>query len=456
MKPRIFNARIIALVALVATSIVSFAQEAARPYIKVTPKVSVKSITTTAYTSDVKSVTMPETLILISPDVNVASEINGVKPCVEVKDCSKPKARVTALVADKKATVRKVIRINRTKSRTAQRITIRNGNMELQDPDTPDNSYTNTYPTPVVGYGSNEQDYQDTGTEMVKNYTKTYTADADDKLQIENSYGDVTVNTWNRNEFKIQVKITVNTSSDVTITDSKKGSVVSFKTNIKKQGGGTWLRLGKASHDIMVNYIVYMPAKNALDITNSYGAINLPDLNGRVVVNGSYGSLVARSLNGEGSIINLNYCSSSIESLKESDVNVEYGSLVLTSADKLNANISYAATNIGRIGVTGNINIKYGPNFKINDISKGLKNLTINSDYTTVKVGINGDENADFDVTVKNGNFSYGKHAVYIPTKAPAESKKWSPTQNYRGYLGKGNVNKVININSTYGTVKFD
>ena len=45
--------------------------------------------------------------------------------------------------------------------------------------------------------------------EKVKTYSKVYPAASNDELKIENSFGEVSVNTWDRKEFKIEVQIKV-------------------------------------------------------------------------------------------------------------------------------------------------------------------------------------------------------------------------------------------------------
>ncbi|MDB5009386.1 MAG: hypothetical protein JWQ06_175, partial [Mucilaginibacter sp.] len=247
---------------------------------------------------------------------------------------------------------------------------------------------------------------------------------------------------------------------NVTISDSKNGSVVLFKTNIDKQSNswGSWIgdHINSSYRKIEVNYTVYMPAKNPLDIDNRYGSIELPNLDGKVVVNLSYGNLVAKSLSNSDNEINIRYGSIDIENLKGNDLNIKYGNLTLGSTDKLTANVSYGAVKIGKLSTSGSINIKFGSKFQINDLDKNLKSLSINSSYTNINLGLNGDENADFNVTVKYGSFNYGSHAVNISNKTGENRRGWNPTQNYNGYLGKGNAEKVINITSSYGNVKFD
>ncbi len=80
----------------------------------------------------------------------------------------------------------------------------------------------------------------------------------------------------------------------------------------------------------------------------------------------------------------------------------------------------------------------------------------INSIYTNIKLGVGNEINTDFDVTVRFGNFGYGSNAVGVVNKNASSRRTWSPTQNFTGHLGKGDTNKAISINATYGSVKFD
>jgi hypothetical protein len=43
--------------------------------------------------------------------------------------------------------------------------------------------------------------------EKVKNYSKTYPMDANDRLNISNQFGKVVVSTWNKNEVQVDVQI---------------------------------------------------------------------------------------------------------------------------------------------------------------------------------------------------------------------------------------------------------
>lgn len=313
---------------------------------------------------------------------------------------------------------------------------------------------------------------KDDGVEKVKNYSKSYSVDGDDVINIDNRFGKITVNTWTKNEVKVDVQVRVVANDDdkaqklldnVSIKDSKDGSNVYFKTNISSDddNNGSWGSIfgGKrrSVHSIIINYTVYMPVKSSLNITNKYGSTSLPDLDGKLNIDNSYGSLVAKALSHAGNQIKVKYGSASIGSLNGSDLDVAYGSLDLGDCNKLNADVSYGSAKIGRITTSGNINLKFGGGLNINEVDKNVKSLSVNSSYSSVKLGISSEQNADFDVTVHYGSFNYGDHDVNITSKTPADGERgFNPTKNYKGHLGKGTSEKTITINSNYGSVKFD
>jgi hypothetical protein len=300
--------------------------------------------------------------------------------------------------------------------------------------------------------------------QLVKNYSKTYPVDANDALAIDNRYGKVTVNTWSRNEIKVDVQIKVDgsdgqkTLDNVTISDDKSGSLISFKTNIGEVKSSWMSMLGgrhSGSSKMEINYTVYMPAKNDLTIDNRYGAVEIGNMEGRVTINCAYGSFSAKSMASESSVI-VKYGNAEIGNLGSSALEVSYGSLTIGTADKVMANVSYSGINIDKIKTSGNINLRYGGGLKIGDVDKNMKSLSINSSYSNVDIGLSGDENTDFSVTVHYGDFNYGDHDVTVTDKTPDDDRKVHFTKNYKGHVGKGNSEKSIEVYSNYGNVKFD
>ncbi|OKS89389.1 hypothetical protein RG47T_4873 [Mucilaginibacter polytrichastri] len=306
--------------------------------------------------------------------------------------------------------------------------------------------------------------------EKIKNYSKSYSADGNDKLQLDNIYGKIIVNTWAKNEVKVDVQMKADANEadeaqklidNVNISDSKDGSLISFKTNYDKSGSnnwGTWFDSGKSRvRKIEINYTVYMPAKMALNITNRYGSTDLPDLSGKLIINNSYGSLVAKSLTNSANEIKIRYGSATIDNLTGSDINVAYGGLNIGESDNLNADVSYGSAKIGKLTTSGTINARYSGQVQVGDVGKNVKSLSVNASYSSVKLGLSNNQNVDFDITVRYGSFSYGDVPVTITSKTPEDGERgFNPTKTYKGKVGKGNSDKLITIRSTFGSVKFE
>ncbi|MEO3403056.1 hypothetical protein AAFN85_04080 [Mucilaginibacter sp. CAU 1740] len=310
--------------------------------------------------------------------------------------------------------------------------------------------------------------------EKIKSYSKSYSIDGNDVINIDNKYGKVIVNTWTKNEVKVDVQIVVGANDEdkvqkmldaVTIRDNKDGSGVSFRTSINQgdsddNGSGIWGSLfGKKNsvRKMEINYTVYMPAKNPLNVSNKYGSTELPDLSGKLNISNSYGSLRAKALTHPASQIRVRYGSATIETLTGSDLDVAYGSLSLGDCDKINADVSYGSAKIGKITTSGNINVKFSGALNIGEVDKNVKSLSVNSSYSSVKLGVSDAQNADFDITVRYGSFNYNGHDVNITSKTPADGERgYNPTKTYKGHLGKGNSDKTITISTSYGSVSFD
>jgi hypothetical protein len=307
--------------------------------------------------------------------------------------------------------------------------------------------------------------------EKTKSYSKSYNVDGNDVINIDNKFGKITVITWAKSEVKVDVQIKVGANDEdkaqklldnVTIKDSKDGSGVSFRTSISQNDddNGSWGNLfGKKNsvRKMEINYTVYMPAKNPLTINNKYGSTELPDLSGKLNINNSYGSLNAKALSNPSCQIKVRYGSATIETLTGSDLDVAYGNLNLGDCDKLNADVSYGSAKIGRITTSGNINVKFSGALNIGEVDKNVKNLSVNSSYSSVKLGVSDGQNADFDITVHYGSFNYGGHDVNITSKTPADGERgFNPTKTYKGHLGKGGSDKTITISTSYGSVSFD
>ncbi|WP_429382619.1 hypothetical protein [Mucilaginibacter sp. UYCu711] len=474
MKVKIYSIALVAVMSLVGRNTAS-AQTPIAPVAPVTPVAPVAPVPATTetrvYSSQAYSVA-PQ-VYTVSPGYQVFSSYGGSQDTAYRTKMRKLQEKMRALNKE----MSDLSREERTKATAAsqERVAAMRKTMSFRLDSSMKRTFSRTMATNIRFNGDNadanlaKQVASGEVKEKTKTFTKSYAVDANDALKIDNSFGKVTINTWAKNEVKVDVDIKAYAIDDAdaqklidktTINASKENNTVAFETAIEREQNSWW---GTSSENgkitkvrkVIINYVVYMPAKSALTINNKYGGISLPDLSGKLNISNSYGGLVAKALTNSDNNIEVRYGSANIESLANSDLKVSYGSLQLDQADNLNANISYSPAKIGRLSSSGTFVVRYGGGLEIGDVGKNLKALSINSSYAPIKLGSLNDANADFDVTVHNGDFLYDS-ATNVTSKTPDNERGYTSTKNYKGHVGKGNADKVITIKSTYSTVKFD
>ncbi|MEY4539453.1 MAG: hypothetical protein RLZZ306_1210 [Bacteroidota bacterium] len=341
---------------------------------------------------------------------------------------------------------------------------------------------------------------EDNPIEKKKTITKTFNVDSKDRLSISNQHGDVKIELWDKNEIKVDITITGYGTSEakaqelidnVEITDKREGGKISFKTFIDSDNnswswGNNWSWNGKkddencncpkAKKGVEINYNVYMPRTNALSVSNKYGKTIIPQFDAPLKVTSNYGSFTSDRLKGLDKDIFVQYGSSNIKQMDDGDLQISYsklnvdkadnlklknnyGSVTLDDINNLDGTFQYSSGKIGRINETGKLNISYSDGVQLSEMSKTLKSLHINSNYTAVKLPVNGDCNADFEVTTTYANFRYptGKVTFSVnPDENDDDDRKmgWQSTKTYKGKIGKGS-NTKITIKTNYAGVKF-
>jgi len=302
--------------------------------------------------------------------------------------------------------------------------------------------------------------------------SKSYSVDSKDKLSINNQYGKVAVHTWAKREIKVEIEIKAYEASEsgaerllesVDIEELKEGNLISFKTNFEKTSSSFWSKIKNGKEErrgVQVNYEIYMPSKNPLDISNRYGATEIDDFGGPVNISSSYGSFSAGKLDHPANQVKVSYGSANIENFINGTLSVSYGSLKMNQAAKLDATIKYGSASIGHLSQAGNFNLSYTGGFKIAEVDSSVKNLTINSSYSGVTLGLKNGADFDFDVTVNYAGFNFDKsrtnlfEQLHNNLNDNNKPKSWSPTKNYKGQIGRGSDSRII-IKSNYGGVRF-
>lgn len=317
-----------------------------------------------------------------------------------------------------------------------------------------------------------------------KNIKKAYYVNADASVAIDNSYGNITVTTWNQDIIEIDVLIKVSGDNEkyvnqridnisVTITALK--NLVSAKTILENTSYS-----GKSkNNNFEINYTIKIPTKGSVKLVNKYGSILVADINADADITCKYGKVTMGKVSGN-SEYNLEYCSnSSMSSLRTGTIQAKYSSIKIAEVGKLDLNADYTDVEItnadmirydctyGKIKFdavhvlegTGNyLTIRLGEvsnalklatqysSLTVQNLSAKANNVSIKGDYTGINLGYHPNYAFDFDVTLKYANFKYSSD-LEIDNKEEVSNNK-----RYEGFHKKRGQN-TITITSGYGNV---
>jgi len=303
---------------------------------------------------------------------------------------------------------------------------------------------------------------------LSKKIHNTYQVAPDNLFSLINKFGQVTINTWEKNEIDVTVEIKAWARNEtdaqdlldkISIDEKRKDKEIYYETKFVKKY--------KNSHrsGFEINYEVSMPTYLALNLENRFGATYVGDINGTTNIVSAYGSLKTKRLSGKEVSIKVSYGKADIDEIryghlktsycsyvnieKAGDISVEdrNGRLEIEEVDAIEASSAYSSFGIGKLNKSLTLDSKFG-SANIDDIDKNIKRIDIEIAYGSVNVDLKEVTDFDFDVEVDFGSFNPGFSKLNYRTLIERPTQK-----KYEGK--KGNGGSPIKINASYGSVKF-
>ena len=323
-----------------------------------------------------------------------------------------------------------------------------------------------------------------------KKLSKTFTVNSNATLEIDNSYGDINLITWDGNQTVIDVLITASgkdkddvlerlSQTDVTFSGTK--DHVSAKTIFKKKNSSWWNGWSTNHVNLSVNYTIKVPENNHLDLANDYGAIILDKTNGNVEIDCDYGRLEIGELNGSTNNLSFDYSkNSTIEYINNGRINADYSGFTIDKAGQIDLNADYTISRLKEVKILkyncdyGKLSVDHGSSIKgqgdyltvkIGELSQQLdinadygairisqllpttKQTLIKGDYTNVKLGYHPDFQFTFKANLEYASLK-GKDELTITKSIVDNGDKY-----YEGYFGNPNAKNTLNISVDYGSL---
>ncbi len=344
-----------------------------------------------------------------------------------------------------------------------------------------------------------DSDIQNDGAEigsdnLTKKIHKEIQVSKDALIEIDNSYGDLNITSWDQDKVVIDVLITVKGENSKKTQKELNNIDVSFLLSPEKVMAETkidmgwsfgWFYFGYGSFNsekYRIDYNIKLPKTSSVNLTNDYGTIRLNSLEGKANISCDYGQLIIGELMADNNILEFHntsnssieyikggtikadfsgftlekaediyliadYTSSNIVEVTNLNYNCDYGNITIDNVTNLEGEGDYITHRIGNVSGSLEIDADYG-SIKIDRIKSSAKNVCIEADYTDIIIGYENDYSFNFNINLQYGSFNADDELTIRKTDVQNSSKK------YLGFHGTENSGNTVNINSDYGGVK--
>ncbi len=271
-----------------------------------------------------------------------------------------------------------------------------------------------------------------------RNISKTYPAGSN-TLQVNNTFGSVTVSTWNRNEIKVDVhiesssndkEVTERVFNSIDVIESKEGNTIKFKTTTGNNNKNNY-GCKNCSSTMEINYTIQLPANTTLKIENQFGGTKIPDYTGNISLVSKFGSLTTGNL------------------VKAENLLVEYGKATIKSMGDVNATFKFSTITIDHLFGSNKLNMEFCSSSKIS-MNNDLTDLTLKESYSTVNLRPASNFSASYSIHTSFGSLKNRSNANIERTNKPDEYGPDSE-HTYKGKSGSGAAK--IEIKSSFGTL---
>jgi hypothetical protein len=328
-----------------------------------------------------------------------------------------------------------------------------------------------------------------------KEIHEVFNVTSETRLSLENKYGNVDIQNWDKKTIDVVVQIKLFDVSDkkaeeilkvIKITNCSEGNNVCFRTEFDdsfNQG----FNLNDGDKKFEVNYIVNMPHSVPVNLQNKYGNVFINKLTAASVIDVKYGKLKANNIASVDkdplTEINLGYSEGTIETCSWLKVNIKYSKISIVESKALIFVSKYSKIFVERgssivveskydtyeVGTIANFvaEAEYG-NFKFKSIGKKLH---VETSYSEVKVdympqtfelikiinrygsySIGIEDNASYKIEglAKYGNISY-------PSNSRVNRFQETTELRVEGVIGSNaNTTSKVEIDTKYGSIKLN
>ena len=324
--------------------------------------------------------------------------------------------------------------------------------------------------------------------EAEKVVNHSFPASSSHTLAVENTFGSISIELWDKNEVSADIIITGKSSRSQELANdlvgktavdvAVNGNTISFKTETGS------VKSSRSSNNVsQVDYVIKVPRSISFDLKNKFGNIYVDECSNQTKIDIQFGNFSCVKMK-SAATLRLEYGDATIQEAAQLKAKVSYSTLNLSSIQALDLSSAYSKFKIGKVStinasssafddfkieeinnlkieakytpikidkVTGDLSIvsKFG-DVVISNASSSSKSFYFNLDYGDLKININPQIGYQLDVSCKYGKLSMPEDVpINIEHREVAKN-----TTTIKGNIGKGTPNLKINATSSFADIK--
>lgn len=314
--------------------------------------------------------------------------------------------------------------------------------------------------------------------------TKEFPVSKDARLIVDNKYGDIQCNNWDKDAISIEVKIRVQARNQdvanaffdkIKINLSGTTSLVEARTVITEN-----LRMNGS---FSIDYTINMPSWINLEVNNKFGDLFVNELTGKAKIDVGYGNVEIRKLSNSDNLVDIKFGNASIDWINGAVMNLKYSNFEGTYAGSLKLNSKYSNFNgsqvialdmlfeggklelessslvtckskfadisFGKVEQKIDLDNQYG-SFTADDINADFTSIAIVNSYGNIDIGIPGGTPFNIDADMHFCNLEYDDSKLTVDYRNDS-----GHDLVVKGMIGQ-NPKGSVKVTSNFGNVSLE
>ena len=202
--------------------------------------------------------------------------------------------------------------------------------------------------------------------ELSKRFVRSFKVSSGAQVDLSNKYGDVIINTWQKDSVRFEILITSYGKNDeavnklierVSFDHTNSGRFLKFETIFDRQSGSFkefWNNLGDYSkvlinkNNLNIDFKVYLPENANIYLENKFGDVYMNEFSGRSKIVLSQGDIKISNQTGQLNL-DLKFGKASIQSLNTAYLDLQIAEVTITKANKITSNSSSSTITINSV-----------------------------------------------------------------------------------------------------------